>query len=123
MVLQMWTSHDENGKSNMGKYSVWPKKLADSPNWREFSTMKYNTENSDRNNNGYTWENLNPDDPDNYSGGSLEKWLENAKPGYKIYIQFFHSIVINYQWDAFKQQWNTMLYQDKPFAAGTIEIK
>lgn len=123
MVLQIWTSHAEDGTSNMDKNAVWPKKPVDFPNWREFSTMKYNTKNSDLNNNGYTWENLNPDDPENYSGGSLAKWLENAKPGYKLYILFYHSIVINYQWDAFKQKWDTMLYRDKPFAAGTIVIK
>ena len=62
-------------------------------------------------------------DDGGYSGGSLEEWLQKAKPGYKIYIQFYNSVVINYQWDAFKQQWNTMLYKNKPFAAGTIEIK
>lgn len=123
MVLQIWNSHDENGKPNMDSYSAWPKRLIDSPNRREFSTMKYNPEGAKDVNNGYKWEDLNPDDPDNYSGGSLAKWLKNAKPGYKIYIQFYNSIVINYQWDPYKQQWNTMLYKNKPFAAGTIVIK
>lgn len=124
LVLQMWTSHDENGRSNMDTYAVWPKKLADSPNWREFSVMKYNPAGAlNVNNNGYKWQDLNPDDPDNYSGGSLAKWLANAKPGYKIYIQFYNSVVINYQWDAYKGEWKTMLYKNKPFAAGTIEVK
>jgi hypothetical protein len=124
LVMQIWTSHDVNGKSNMDSYSVWPNKLANSPNWHEFCSIKYFPEGSlNVNNNGYEWSDLTIVDSDGYSGDSLEKWLKNAKPGYKIYIQFYNSIVINYQWDPINQEWKTMLYKNKPVAAGTIEIK
>lgn len=124
LVMQIWTSHDEKGKSNMDSHSVWPKKLADSPNWHEFCNIKYFPEGSlNVNNNGYEWSDLTATKSEGYSGGSLEKWLANAKSGYKLYIQFYNSVVINYQWDAVKGEWKTMLYKNKPFAAGTIEIK
>jgi len=123
LVMQIWTSHDVKGRSNI-EGTIWPKKLADSPNWQEFCSIKYFPEGTlNVNNNGYEWSDLTIVKSEGYSGGSLEEWLQKAKPGYKIYIQFYNSVVINYQWDAFKQQWNTMLYKNKPFAAGTIEIK
>jgi hypothetical protein len=124
LILQIWASHDVKGRSEMTSRSVWPKKLGDTPDWSDFSMMKYNpTEIMNMSDDGCTWEDLNPNDPENYSGGSLKEWLANAKPGYKLYIQLYHSIVINYEWDPYRQVWKTMLCKGEPVAAGTIEVK
>ncbi len=123
LVLRIWTSHDTDGHSNM-QNSSWPKKLADSPGWQPFSTMRYFPEGAANvNNNGYDWSDLNMTDSDGYTGGSLKDWIANAKPGYKMYIQVCNSVIINYKWDAFKQEWETLVYYHKPCSAGTVEIK
>jgi hypothetical protein len=125
LVMQVWTSHSERGKNELKSNSVWPKKLGDKPNWTDFGLQVWGVQTlMDQNNNGYDWEDLNSSKrPAHFQGGSFAKWLANAKPGYKIYIAFYISLVENHEWDTYNQRWNTMLCNGEPFAAGTIEIK
>ncbi len=69
---------------------------------------------------GLKWENIISQD---FDGVTLASWLPNAKPGYKLFMSFRVTLVINTDWDPYKNKWNTMLCRTEPLAAGTIEIK
>jgi hypothetical protein len=79
-LWQVWTSHTPDGRQNFTDRSPWPVKLSDVPKWSAPTCDKYFTiddESKTYTTSGFRWQ-------DGLSS-SLSDWLENSKPGYKIY--------------------------------------
>jgi hypothetical protein len=114
----VYVSHGDAGTSN----GVWPKNLKEEPSdifYRGY--ISYNmSELLTSNNLGLKWTDITNSD---FDGVPLTGWLAKAKPGYRVFMSFKVSIVINTTWDPIEQKWNTMLCRTDPLAIGTLEIK
>lgn len=119
IVVTIWASHSFRGDKQM---DVWPKKLADGEHLDDSARLGQisfgMSEVMDYKDSGADWENIKT----NFDG-AIANWLANAKPGYKLYMSLNISLVINYEWDPYKQEWKTMYCQSEPLAAGTVEFK
>ena len=119
IVITFWTSHSFRGDKELEK---WPTKLSDGEhldNTGRLGEISFGmSEVMDYKDSGADYDNL----KGNFDG-ALANWIVNSKPGYKIYMSLNISLVINYKWDPFKQEWETMYCQSEPLAAGTVEFK
>jgi len=119
ILVTFYASHSFRGDKQM---DTWPTKLSDGENLSnagELGHIDFNfSEVTDYKDTGSDYENIKT----NFDG-AFENWLVNAKPGYKLYISLRLTLVVNTEWDAFAQKWNTMLCQGEPLAAGTVEFK
>jgi len=116
VVLRIWTSHDINGKMiDKG----WPNKFEDRPKWEELGNYG-----------GLANDNMLKTTCDAFDWGEisgeigwLKQWMQNSKPGYKIYMAVLGTFEV-LDWlhlDALGRPKKMRVYT-KPLSAGVVEL-
>jgi hypothetical protein len=117
----VWVSHDMDGNK---LYNKWPSNVTEEPHWQSLDKFTYTTDSTTLARNGgvIPWSKFE-------RSWRLKQWLENAKPGYKIYI----NQTVGYErempearyWNQNAGRWMnpTESVYSEPLAGATIVIK